>query len=246
MLVRSAVAVTPTACCLYGFSPRRRRTAWRLRRRGYADPWEDAAADILAAMSRGASSRELLLRGDAPNTSAAPSGCVGYSEGMSPTVGRKPRKAATKTPSGSGVVRNSKPSGADFKHTDSNGVAPIVEIKGPSKDAPGWRSQERTQFLIETVGGVNKLAKTLGVSSSQPSRWKSGQETPSPEVAARLLDLDHVIALAVQTWAPAVVMDWMTSANDFLEGARPIDVIRLRGSSDVIDALKATLSGAYA
>jgi uncharacterized protein (DUF2384 family) len=111
---------------------------------------------------------------------------------------------------------------------------------------PTWRSAERAQFLIDTVGGVNKLAKTLGVSPSQPSRWKSGQEVPSPDVAAKLLDLDHVMALAIQTWHPAVVMDWMTAGNGFLEGARPIDVLLQRGSAEVIDALKASLSGTYA
>lgn len=96
------------------------------------------------------------------------------------------------------------------------------------------------------MGGVNKLARTLGVSPSQPSRWKSGQEVPSPDVAAKLLDLDHVVALAVQAWHPAIVMDWMTTANGFLGGAQPLDVLLQRGSAEVIDALKATLSGAYA
>lgn len=109
-----------------------------------------------------------------------------------------------------------------------------------------WRSAERTQFLIDVCGGVGKLADTLGVSASQPSRWKSGSEVPSAAVAARLLDLDHVIALAVQTWHPAIVMDWMTAANGFLDGAKPMDVLLQRGASEVIDALNATLSGAYA
>ncbi|WP_354697475.1 hypothetical protein DSM112329_03105 [Paraconexibacter sp. AEG42_29] len=114
------------------------------------------------------------------------------------------------------------------------------------KDPQTWRAAERAQFLIDTVGGVNVLARTLGVSPSQPSRWRSGKEVPSAEVAARLLDLDHVLALAVQSWHPKVVMDWMTTANGFLEGARPLDVLREHGSAEVIDALKATLSGAYA
>lgn len=114
------------------------------------------------------------------------------------------------------------------------------------KVVPAWRPVERTQFLIDTVGGVTKLARTLGVSASQPSRWRSGEEVPSPEIAARLLDLDHVVALAVQAWDPAVVMDWMTTANGFLDGAHPIDVLFQRGSSEVVDALKATISGAYA
>ncbi|HEX5927428.1 MAG TPA: hypothetical protein VFY45_26665 [Baekduia sp.] len=69
---------------------------------------------------------------------------------------------------------------------------------------------------------------------------------PSPDAAAKLLDLDPVIALALQTWHPTVVMDWMTTGNGFLEGARPIDVLLQRGSAEVITALEAGLNGAYA
>lgn len=116
----------------------------------------------------------------------------------------------------------------------------------PRKGSPAWRPAERTQFLIDTVGGVTKLARTLGVAASQPSRWRSGEEVPSPEIASKLLDLDHVVALAVQAWDPAVVMDWMTTSNGFLDGAQPIKVLLQRGSPEVIDALKATISGAYA
>lgn len=118
-----------------------------------------------------------------------------------------------------------------------------------SKDTsgrPAWRPEERTEFLIEHVGGVTALARALNVSPSQPSRWRKGSEVPSPEVAARLLDLEHVLALAMQAWDSPVAMDWMNSANGFLAGAEPIEVLRQRGSTDVIAALEATLSGAYA
>jgi hypothetical protein len=128
----------------------------------------------------------------------------------------------------------------------SSGRKPAARAVKTPKMAPAWRPAERTQFLIEAVGGVTKLARTLGVSPSQPSRWRAGTEVPSPEIAAKLLDLDHVIALALQAWDPAVVMDWMTSSNGFLSGASPIGVLLARGSAEVIDALKATLSGAYA
>ena len=128
--------------------------------------------------------------------------------------------------------------------------SPARQTRSPEQPStgkpPAWAPAERAQFLIETVGGVNKLAKTLGVSPSQPSRWRTGQEVPRPDVAAKLLDLDHVLALAVQTWDAAVVMDWLTTGNGFLGGARPLDVLLQRGSAEVIDALKATLSGAYA
>ncbi len=113
-------------------------------------------------------------------------------------------------------------------------------------ERPAWRPEERTEFLIEHVGGVTALARALNVSPSQPSRWRTGAEVPSPEVAARLLDLEHVLALAMQAWDSEVVMDWMNSANGFLSGAEPIEVLRQYGSQEVIGALQATLSGAYA
>jgi uncharacterized protein (DUF2384 family) len=121
-----------------------------------------------------------------------------------------------------------------------------IAVSRRAKVPPAWRPEERTEFLIDSVGGVTALARALGVSASQPSRWRTGEDVPSPEVASRLLDLEHVIALAMQAWDPAVVMDWLTTANGFLGGAQPVEVLRQRGSAEVIDALKATLSGAFA
>lgn len=113
-------------------------------------------------------------------------------------------------------------------------------------DAADWMPAERTAFLISSYGGVTKLAGALGVTKSQPSRWRSGQERPSAETALRLLDLDHVLSRAVLVWAPGVAVTWLESANGFLDGARPIDVLMSKGVADVIAALDATASGAFA
>jgi putative toxin-antitoxin system antitoxin component (TIGR02293 family) len=117
----------------------------------------------------------------------------------------------------------------------------------PSRsEQPSWLADERTRFLIEFYGGVRRLAGVLGVSASQPSRWQAGAERPGPEAARRLLDLDHVLARALLLWEPAVALDWLESPNGFLDHARPIDVLRTRGASEVLDALDAASSGAYA
>ena len=105
--------------------------------------------------------------------------------------------------------------------------------------------QLRTQFLIDTLGGGTRLAELLGVSKSQPTRWSKGQESPGPEASRNLLDLDHVVARASMLWAPDVVVIWLGSSNAFLEGARPIDVLRERGSREGTAALDATLSDVY-
>jgi len=108
------------------------------------------------------------------------------------------------------------------------------------------QAQERTEFLISTLGTGAAVADLLGVNRSQPTQWRKGVESPSPEVGRGLLDLDHVVARASMLWAPESVLAWLTGANSFLEGATPIDVLRTRGSREVIEALDAELAGSYA
>lgn len=97
----------------------------------------------------------------------------------------------------------------------------------------------RTELLIERVGSVTEVAALLGVAKSQPTRWRKGEATPSPEKARLLNDLEHVFSRAALIFEPDVIKDWMTGPNSYLQGARPIDVLRSRGVSDVLNALDA-------
>jgi putative toxin-antitoxin system antitoxin component (TIGR02293 family) len=99
---------------------------------------------------------------------------------------------------------------------------------------------------LETFTGVTELAKLLGVTKSQPTRWRQGSERPSPQVARRLVDLEHIWVRALQLWDEDTARVWLQSPNAFLDHARPIDVLELRGASEVLDALDAAYSGAYA
>src|SRR6476646_1098430 len=106
---------------------------------------------------------------------------------------------------------------------------------------PAWLPKERIAFLIDSYGGVTKVARALGVAPSQPSRWRSGLERPGIDAARRLLDLDHVLARALLLWEPAVALDWLESPNAYLDQARPVDVVANRGAGDVLDALDAAV-----
>lgn len=103
----------------------------------------------------------------------------------------------------------------------------------------------RTEFLIATLGSGSALADVLGVSRIQPTRWRTGKESPSPEVARELVDLDHVMARASMLFTQPVALDWLNSSNSYLDGARPIDVLKTRGSAEVIAALDAAMAGAF-
>ena len=106
--------------------------------------------------------------------------------------------------------------------------------------------QQRAAFLIDSLGTQSRLAELLEVSRSQPGRWSKGEETPSPAHARELIDLDHVVARVVSWLGSDMTMSWLNGPNAFLDGARPIEVLRTRGSSEVIDALDAEMSGAFA
>jgi hypothetical protein len=133
------------------------------------------------------------------------------------------------------------------KKTISPGAgAPVVASTGSGKTDTlllAKRSQERTMFLTEVLGGAT-LARLLGVSRSQPTQWRKGAEQPGPVAARELVDLDHVLARALMLFPPRVAVDWLTSSNAFLNGARPLEVLKVRGSSEVIAALDAAESGA--
>jgi uncharacterized protein (DUF2384 family) len=93
--------------------------------------------------------------------------------------------------------------------------------------------------------GSNAVAELLGVSRSQPSRWRSGKECISPVNRARLTDLDHVLNRLLQVLWPEEAGAWLTARNPHL-GGRPVDVLALRGAAPVLQAIDALAQGAYA
>lgn len=99
--------------------------------------------------------------------------------------------------------------------------------------------------VIDALGN-NVVADLLGVSRSQPSRWRSGQERPSPESRKRISDLDHVLDRLLLELYPDQAGLWLTGPNPHLGGARPVDVLGLRGAAAVLPAIDALTVGAFA
>jgi hypothetical protein len=106
---------------------------------------------------------------------------------------------------------------------------------------------QRAKFVVDVVGGTRRTADLLHVAPSQPSRWVAGLSVPGPAQARMLVDLDHVLTHALLVWADDdVARDWLTSPNAHLDGARPIDWIRVHGTAEVVDALRAEAAGTFA
>jgi hypothetical protein len=101
------------------------------------------------------------------------------------------------------------------------------------------------RYLADIFGGA-QLAELVGVHRSQPSRWLKGAERPGPAAAPILVDLEHVLARARLMWGKTAAVIWLESANSYLNGARPVDVLRLSGPSSVLESLDAEAWGGAA
>ena len=173
------------------------------------------------------------------------------------TTGRVVSKAATSGRLASKSATGKKSTALRSSATAARGTKQAVPkgrsgqwayLVPPSPSTAGlWQPQQRAKFVVEAVGGTRRTADLLDVSPSQPSRWISGESVPGPAQARMLVDLEHVLTHALLVWADVeVVRDWLTSTNAHLDGARPVDWIRVNGTAEVVDALRAEAAGTYA
>lgn len=108
-----------------------------------------------------------------------------------------------------------------------------------------WDPERRVALVIEVAGGTRRAADLLDVAPSQVSRWASGESVPAPDQARMLVEVEHVLALLLLEWEPEVAQDWLTTPNGFLDRIRPVDWIRLHGTTEVVEAIRAEAAGAY-
>lgn len=106
--------------------------------------------------------------------------------------------------------------------------------------------QAKAAAVVDLAGSKAAAARLLDVARTQPGAWMSGAETPSEDSWQRLVDLEYVMSRVALVWHPAMVMDWLHSSNAFLDGARPVDVLRTVGPHDVLAAINAEAAGSFA
>jgi uncharacterized protein (DUF2384 family) len=94
--------------------------------------------------------------------------------------------------------------------------------------------------------GTRGAARLLGVEPGTVTNWKRRRHVISHEYARRLIDLHDVLMRAFRVYGPIVAQDWLLGSEPFLGGARPIDVLALRGAAPLIEVLDAVEAGAFA
>ena len=97
----------------------------------------------------------------------------------------------------------------------------------------------RIELLVGALGSATKVAEHLRISRPLLKKWRTGTVMPSPAQLRLLIHLDHVVARASLFLERPAVIEWLDGSNSYLEGARPIDVLHVRGIHPVLDALDA-------
>lgn len=126
---------------------------------------------------------------------------------------------------------------------------PSGRLRGSESALAQFRAgfKVRTESAANALGGNTALADYLGVNKAQLSRWTSGDSLPTTENARVLADLDYVVTRLRLVWGDGfTVYNWLMGSNSFLEGARPIDILCLRGVAPVLEAIELEIAGAYA
>lgn len=107
------------------------------------------------------------------------------------------------------------------------------------------RANARLENIRQVLGSDAAVAEALGVSRAQPGRWREGQE-PDIENRDRIIGLDAVLSLLTGYLAESSIPKWLHGVNAHLGNRRPISVLREGRVSDVIAAIEAEKSGAFA
>lgn len=122
---------------------------------------------------------------------------------------------------------------------------PTLESTEEPRDASALGDIHPLVARLVDAFGAAFVARILDVDRAMVTRWMRGTKISS-EMAGRILDVHAVFSRAFQVFQPQHAMLWMLGNEPFFNGARPIDMLALRGSAPLIEALNGIEAGAYA
>ncbi len=103
----------------------------------------------------------------------------------------------------------------------------------------------KVEALAADFRSQRRLAEALGVSPAQVSRWLRGQGI-DPLNAERLDLLELVMSFLLRLYEPETAERWLNGLNPHLRNRRPIDLIRMGETQELLFALRQERAGSYA
>lgn len=93
--------------------------------------------------------------------------------------------------------------------------------------------------------GSRRLAELLGVDAAQVARWQDGDVIDVIN-AERVDLLEVVMAHLSRLYSVETAQRWLVGLNPNLGDRRPVDLIRRRRTSEVLDAIANERAGSFA
>jgi transcriptional regulator with XRE-family HTH domain len=105
---------------------------------------------------------------------------------------------------------------------------------------------ESVRYLRREVGLTETdLADGTGAAVRTVRRWAQDRTEPQRRYQPRIDDLRAVVEILDETLTSKGIAQWLRSRNRYLDGDRPIDVLREGEYSRVKEAADAFRDGAY-
>lgn len=98
--------------------------------------------------------------------------------------------------------------------------------------------------LRETALTTAELAEIAGVRDRQVHHWAAGTHRPKGEKRDRLLETAYIVEQLADVYKPEGVDIWLHGRNKSLGGERPIDLLRARNFTAVLNAVERLKTGA--
>lgn len=105
--------------------------------------------------------------------------------------------------------------------------------------------REKVRAVSRDLGGQAKLARLIGVSPSRVSRWLHTEE-PDLENRRKIEGVEFVLSRLLTTMEPETALKWLHGFNAHLGNRRPIDLLAVGRVAQVLEAIQAEETGAYA
>ncbi|MPZ97731.1 MAG: hypothetical protein GEU80_00095 [Dehalococcoidia bacterium] len=105
--------------------------------------------------------------------------------------------------------------------------------------------RDKVRAVSQDLGGQAALARLIDVSPSRVTRWLKTEE-PDAENRRTVEALEYVLTRLLEVFDRESALEWMQGFNAHLGDRRPIDVIATGNVLDVMAAIEAEETGAYA
>ena len=107
------------------------------------------------------------------------------------------------------------------------------------------RARQKLATLVADMGSQAQVARALDVDRSRVSRWLADEE-PDRENLLKLQAVEFTLSRLLLTYQRSTALKWLFGFNAHLGDARPIDLLTHGRVADVLRAIEADETGAYA